>query len=62
MTETAKKTFGETFYANMVMLGAFTSLTNLVTVESMEKTIKDNVSKETIETNIKAFEKGLELK
>jgi len=61
ITETAKKTFGEAFYANMIMLGAFTKLTNLVSRKAMEKTIRENVSKETIENNIKAFQKGLEL-
>jgi len=61
ITETAKKTFGEAFYANMIMLGAFTRITNLVSREAMEKTIRENVSKRTIENNIKAFQKGLEL-
>jgi 2-oxoglutarate ferredoxin oxidoreductase subunit gamma len=61
ITETAKKTFGETIYANMVMLGALTKMTNIVTVQAMEKTIKGNVSEKTIETNIKAFRKGLQL-
>ena len=61
ITETAKKAFGETFYANMIMLGAFTKLTNLVSREAMEKTIRENVPKETIKNNINAFRKGLEL-
>lgn len=61
ITETAKKAFGETFYANMIMLGAFTRITGLVSREAMEKTIRENVSKKTIEANIKAFQKGIEL-
>jgi 2-oxoglutarate ferredoxin oxidoreductase subunit gamma len=61
MTETAKKTFGEVIYANMVMLGAFIKITKLVTVQSMEKTIKENVSAKTVENNVTAFEKGLQL-
>ncbi|MGQ9551710.1 MAG: 2-oxoacid:acceptor oxidoreductase family protein, partial [Candidatus Bathycorpusculaceae bacterium] len=61
ITETAKKTFGETIYANMVMLGAFTKITELVSVESMEKTIEENVPARTIENNINAFRKGLQL-
>jgi 2-oxoglutarate ferredoxin oxidoreductase subunit gamma len=60
ITETAKKAFGEAFYANMIMLGAFTKMTSLVSREAMEKTIRENVSKRTVETNIKAFRKGLE--
>lgn len=61
ITDTAKKAFGEAFYANMIMLGAFTRITGLVSREAMEKTIRENVSKKTIEANIKAFQKGLEL-
>jgi len=61
ITETAKKTFGETLYANMVMLGGFTKITKLVTVKSMEETIRANVSKRTVETNVSAFKKGLQL-
>jgi len=61
ITETAKKTFGEALYANMVMLGAFIKMTRLVTVQSMEKTIRENVSAKTVETNINAFRRGLQL-
>jgi len=61
MTETARKVFGEAMYANMVMLGAFIRITDLVSREAMERTIRENVSKKTVETNILAFQKGLEL-
>jgi 2-oxoglutarate ferredoxin oxidoreductase subunit gamma len=61
ITETAKKAFGETIYANMVMLGALTKITGLVSEQAIEKTIRENVSEKTIETNVKAFRKGLKL-
>jgi 2-oxoglutarate ferredoxin oxidoreductase subunit gamma len=61
ISETAKKTFGETIYANMIMLGVFIKTTQLVTVQSMEKAIRENVSAKTVETNIDAFRKGLQL-
>jgi 2-oxoglutarate ferredoxin oxidoreductase subunit gamma len=61
ITETAKKTFGEATYANMVMLGAFIKITKLITIQSMEKTIRENVSAMTVETNINAFRIGLQL-
>jgi 2-oxoglutarate ferredoxin oxidoreductase subunit gamma len=61
ITETAKKQLGETIYANMIMLGAFTNITKLVTVQSMEKTIAQNVSKKTVEANVNAFRTGLKL-
>ena len=61
ITETAKKTFGEAIYANMVMLGAFTKVTDLVGKKAMEEAIKENVSEKTVETNTNAFRKGLQL-
>jgi len=61
ITETAKKTFGEAMYANMVMLGAFMKITSLVSPQAMEKTIRENVSAKTIENNVNAFNKGLQL-
>ena len=61
MTETAKKQFGEVIYANMIMLGSFAQITGLVTVQSMEKTIEENVSPRTVENNVAAFRKGLQL-
>ena len=61
ITETAKKTFGEALYANMVMLGALVRTTAIVTPGATEKTIRENVAKRTIETNVRAFRKGLEM-
>jgi len=61
ITETAKKAFGDTMFANMIMLGAFTKMTEIVTVQSVEKTIRENVSSRTVESNINAFRKGLQL-
>ena len=51
---------GNTVVANVVMLGAFTSITNLVTVEAIKKSILDNIPKKTEELNMAAFEKGYE--
>lgn len=51
---------GNTIVANVVMLGAFTSITNLVEVEAMKKSILDNVPKKTEKLNLSAFEKGYE--
>jgi 2-oxoglutarate ferredoxin oxidoreductase subunit gamma len=61
LTETAKKAFGEAMYANMVMLGAFTKITRLVSDQTMERTIKENVPAKTVEKNVDAFRKGLQL-
>ena len=61
ITETTKKTFKETIYTNMVMLGALAKTTGIVSSDALEKTIRENVSEKTIETNVNAFKKGLEL-
>jgi 2-oxoglutarate ferredoxin oxidoreductase subunit gamma len=59
--ETAKKVFGESLFANMVILGALTKITRMVSEESMEKSIRESVSEKTLEANIKAFRMGLQL-
>jgi 2-oxoglutarate ferredoxin oxidoreductase subunit gamma len=57
----AKKTFGDAMYANMIMLGALVKATDIVSPDAVEKAIQKNVSAKTVETNTKAFRKGLEL-
>lgn len=61
ITETARKSFGESMFANMVMLGAFIKITNLVNKKTIERAIKESISERTVETNINAFRKGLQL-
>ena len=60
-TETAEKTFGIKICANMIMLGALTNLTKIVSKEAMIKVIEETVSVKTIKTNLNAFKKGLTL-
>jgi len=61
-TDIAFKEFEQKIMANIVMLGYITSKTNIVSVESMEKSISKYVPEKHIEKNILAFRKGLELK
>ncbi len=56
-TKIAEK-MGKTIVANVVMLGALTAITSLVTPEAMKKAILRNVPKGTEKLNIAAFEKG----
>lgn len=49
---------GKTIVANVVMLGALTAITNIITPEAMKKAILRNVPKKTEELNMAAFEKG----
>lgn len=58
-TKIAEK-LGKTIVANVVMLGAFTSATNLVNVEAMKKAILSNVPKGTEKLNLASFDEGYE--
>jgi len=46
--------------ANVVMLGALTSITNVVTAEAIKEAILSNIPKGTEKLNIEAFRKGYE--
>jgi len=49
---------GKTIVANVVMLGAFASITRLMSAEALKKSLLDNVPKGTEKLNLAAFEKG----
>jgi len=51
---------GKTIIANVIMLGAFTSITKVVDAEAMKKAILSNIPKGTEKLNLDAFEKGYE--
>jgi 2-oxoglutarate ferredoxin oxidoreductase subunit gamma len=49
-----------TIVANVVMLGAFASATNLVATEAMKKAILSSVPKGTEKLNLASFDEGYE--
>jgi len=51
---------GRKIVANIVMLGAFTAVTNILDKNAVKESIKANIPKGTEELNLKAFEKGHE--
>jgi 2-oxoglutarate ferredoxin oxidoreductase subunit gamma len=51
---------GRRIVANIVMLGAFVSITKLLDENSVKESIKENVPKGTEELNLAAFDKGFE--
>lgn len=51
---------GKRIVANVVMIGAFTAITNLIDAEHVKESIKRNVPKTFEELNLTAFEKGYE--
>jgi 2-oxoglutarate ferredoxin oxidoreductase subunit gamma len=53
-------TIGKKVVANSVMLGYLQASTDVVTVESMESTIRENVPEHTIQMNLDAFNQGIE--
>jgi len=60
-TKTAETELKSKIYANVVMLGALTRITGLVSKEAVEKAIVDSVSKEAQEKNINAFRIGFQI-
>jgi len=60
-TETSEKVFGEKLYANVIMLGALTKITNIVSEKALEKAIRDTIPEKAVAINIQAYKKGEDL-
>ena len=53
---------GNRIFANVVMLGFVTAITQLVSLEAMKKTIPESVPERFIDKNLQAFNKGYEFR
>ena len=51
---------GRRIVANIVMLGAFTAITELLDEDTLKESVKENIPKGTEELNLAAFDKGYE--
>jgi 2-oxoglutarate ferredoxin oxidoreductase subunit gamma len=51
---------GRRIVANIVMLGAFTAITELLEENALKESVKENIPKGTEELNLAAFDKGYE--
>lgn len=51
---------GNRIFANVIMLGFFTAITNVVSLEAMKKALPGSVPDRFLDTNIAALEKGYE--
>jgi 2-oxoglutarate ferredoxin oxidoreductase subunit gamma len=51
---------GRKIVANVVMLGFFTAVTDVVSYEAMKKTIPSTVPEKAVDLNLQAFDKGYE--
>jgi len=60
-TATAETELKSKIYATVVILGALTRITGLVSKEAVEKAIADSISKEAQEKNINAFRIGFQI-
>jgi 2-oxoglutarate ferredoxin oxidoreductase subunit gamma len=52
------KDMGEKIIANIIILGFFSGITNVVSKEAMIESIRTSVKKDFVDINLKAFEKG----
>ena len=59
-TRIAEAELGSKIYANVIMLGALTRLTGLLSRRAVEKAIIDSVPEEAKENNLDGFKKGFE--
>lgn len=60
-TKTAETELKSKMYANVVMLGAVTKITGLVSSNAVEKAIADSLPKQALEKNINAFRLGYQI-
>lgn len=61
-TEASEKSFGKKIYANMIMLGALTKITGILSKNAIERAIKDTIPEKSISANVQAYKKGVRLK
>lgn len=57
-TEIAEMQLDQRIVANMVMLGAVSALSGIVTKQALEGAIRDNTNPKLVETNLKAIQAG----
>jgi 2-oxoglutarate ferredoxin oxidoreductase subunit gamma len=60
-TKTSESMFKSALYANIVMLGALTKITGLVSFGAAEKAISEALPAKTRAVNVEAFKRGVEL-
>lgn len=60
-TQTAQSVLRSEVYANVVMLGALTQITKVVSNEAMEQAIRESVRASTVKANLLALKKGRQL-
>ena len=60
-TRIAEQELGHSLFANIVMLGALSAITGVVTLSALENTLDGNVPAKTLDKNRTALNKGYEI-
>jgi len=60
-TAIAEREFGSPMYANIILLGVLSALTQVVGIEALERSLEGNVPPQTLEKNRAALRKGYDL-
>lgn len=57
-TRMAEESFGRALFANIIMLGALSGVTGIVTLDALSRALEGNVPSKTLETNREALKSG----
>ena len=60
-TATAESEFGAALFTNIIMLGALSAVTGMVSLDALHDALKGNVPAKTLDTNRAALKRGFEL-
>lgn len=61
LSQKTRDKFGREIFMNIVLLGALSELTKIVTLDSLKKALQGQVPTATLENNIQALELGIEI-
>jgi 2-oxoglutarate ferredoxin oxidoreductase subunit gamma len=59
-TRMAEQTFGRPLFANIIMLGALSSATGVVSLDALSHALEGNVPPDTLEANRRALQRGFD--
>ncbi|MEO0091494.1 MAG: 2-oxoacid:acceptor oxidoreductase family protein [candidate division WOR-3 bacterium] len=61
LSQTTRQRFGREIFTNIVLLGAISEITKIVSLDSLKKALQHRVPPATIESNLQALELGVEI-
>jgi 2-oxoglutarate ferredoxin oxidoreductase subunit gamma len=61
LSQRTRERFGREIFMNIVLLGALSELTKIVTLDSLKKALQNQVPPATLENNLRALELGVEI-